>query len=199
MRTILKISCAVSILAVFFVTSVLAEDKNPQSPTPKTAAPGQKDKRAFTHAELLEHLIGILEHERDIINLVPGLKEIAGSKDKEVSYAYQGTPIDKLDQEKLDKLYVKVQNEAVRIRTDRLNKQLESLRQSQQAIRNAQQAAQPPVIPAPPPKPPYVPPVPQNPNVIQVQNPYVPPATPQPPKTPQPQQPATQPPQPPKR
>ena len=108
-------------------------------------------------------MTGTLEHEEEILSFIPGLKKEKDAEGK-VFYAYQGVKLSDMDRKELDKLFNKVQQEAVRIRTEKLNRQLESIRQAEQATRAAQQAArtatpppQPPKAPAPPPATPQIP------------------------------------------
>jgi hypothetical protein len=109
-----------------------------------------------TREELAESLKGMLENNGEIVNLIPELKARKDA-DGNVSYVYRGTSLEKLDDKTFRKLYQKTQSEAARIRTERLNRQLESIRQAQAAANAAHQASRTPRVVTPPPQPPRVP------------------------------------------
>lgn len=127
----------------------------------KEPATKMKTRTAMTSAELAEHIKGMLEHEDEILNFIPDLKKEKDSAGN-IFYTYQGLKIENMDKERLDKLFSRIQNEAVRVRTERLNKQLESIRQAQQASIAAQQASRVPTVVTPP-RPPQPPPTPPKP------------------------------------
>lgn len=138
--------------------------------------------KEMTKDEMLKRMKDILHREEDVMNFIPGLKS---EKDAEgnIYYTYQGTKIENLDKATLTKIFGRVRTEAVRLRTDRLTKQLENLRRIQQLTGNAGNPAA--RIPATPPRPPaaiHVPPVqvtvPPNPPQI----PKAPPVPPAPPR-----------------
>ncbi len=140
----------------------------------KEPAATQTARIEMTPIMMAERIAETLLHEDEILNFIPGLKKEKVSDGKDF-YTYQGVKIDELDKEKLQELYNKVNNEAVRIRTERLNRQLESINQAHQATIAAQQALRVPRPVAPPPQPP-----PTNPTVVQPPKP--PPMPPVPPR-----------------
>lgn len=144
----------------------------------------RKTRNEMTGPELVERIRNLADQEEEVVNFTPGLKQEKG-EDGNTFYTYEGVKLEDLDREKLDKILSRVQNEAVRIRTDRLNRQLESIRMAQQATENAQRASQirPPAISAPPQQPPRIPQPPQSPpNTSQTQAPKPPPVPPAPPR-----------------
>ena len=149
-----------AIACAFLISCAQAADK-----------PVKEPRKEFTKEEIVTHMKGILDREPNVLNFVQGLERAnAGG---ESFYTYQGVKLEELDKEKLNKLFSRIKNEAVRIRTERLSRQLESINQAniiaQQAARNAQ-------VPVPPPQPP---------KIIQPPNiPKTPPALPQIPKPP---------------
>jgi hypothetical protein len=156
-----------------------------------SATTAKKAPYPYPREGIIEHIINELNTLDEILGLVPGLKQIKGG-DGKVSYTYQGIRLEDLKDKELQSLYSKINGEASKIRTDRLNKQLESIRQAQQAIMNAQQTARTINTFRPPPQPPVQtqlqpPPTPPQPPVVQ-------PQPPQPQRQPQPP-----PPQPPRR
>ena len=125
---------------------------------------GEKPRAKFTKKEILEHLNGVLEYEEGVLGFVKELKKDKDENGK-VFYRYLGTRLEDLDEETLNTVFVRVQNEAGRIRAERLNKQLENIQQAQRATLAAQQAQRaaftppqpPPRPPQPPPQPPQIP------------------------------------------
>lgn len=142
----------------------------------KPAAPAAKiplpPKKAFTKDEIAKHVKEMLDHEEEVINLIPGLKKSMTEKG-ESFYTYEGTRLEDLDKGTLDKIFSRMNQEVTRIRTERLNKQLESIRHAQQITSAAAGAAK---IPTPPPQPPRIY---SGPSV-----PSTPPSVAQPPRTP---------------
>lgn len=159
-------------LCLITVPHSQAADKKP------AAIPAVKEtknqKREMTPDELRQYLIETLDHEAEVFSFIPELK-----KEKEGVYTYKGKKVEDLDNEQLQGVFKRVQNEIVRIRTERLNRQLESIRQAQQAITNAQRASRPSAAPTPPPQPPQQIKIPQPP-----QTPPAPPKIPAPPPQP---------------
>ena len=139
----------------------------PVKETKKIEAP-KKERKSMTKGELAADIIKNLDREDSILGLVPGLEKKSGPGGKEY-YAYQGTMLQDLDKETLDKIFGRVRNEALRLRTDKLNRQLETVRRASvtgavvsQAPRSPvpQAINNPPRIPRtiqPPPKPPAPP------------------------------------------
>ena len=167
---------------------VNAQAKGPQA-AGAPVAEADKSKRTrkdLTKEELIQYIKDRLDREEGVLNFVPELKKETDAAGN-MYYAYQGTRLENLDKEKLDKLFLRVQNELVRIRTERLNRQLESIRRIQR-LTTQQQVPRVPNVAIPPPPPQ----IPQNPPAaIQV------PRTPSSPPSPPPQVPKTSPAQPP--
>ncbi|MFH0763434.1 MAG: hypothetical protein V1927_00315 [Candidatus Omnitrophota bacterium] len=126
--------------------------------------------KEVTKEELLSHMKGLLDHEEGALNFIPELKKVKIGEDN--FYTYQGVKLEDIDKEKLMKIFSRIQGEIGRIRTERLNKQLESINQAARASMAAQQAArgsrvaippkpptviQPPRVPQPPPAQPQIP------------------------------------------
>lgn len=144
----------------------------------ETAVATTKPWADLTVPELTEYIEGVLDYEEEILNFIPELKKEEDATGN-VFYTYEGVRLSELDMEKLDKVFVRVRNEDVRIRTERMNEQLQSIQRSQQAIMAAQQASRASVIVTPPPQPPQAPPTPSS--ASQIPKPP-PPPPPQPPR-----------------
>ena len=126
-----------------------------------------KPKKELTKAEMVEHIKGNLDRLEEILNFIPGLTKETDPAGN-MTYAYKGKSLEDLDQEELTKLYGRVSNEAVRLRTERLNRQLESIRRANEITRQVRQGIPVPQIPAPPPKSPAVYTPPQPPRTLPV-------------------------------
>jgi CxxC motif-containing protein len=143
----------------------------PVKESKKMEAP-KKERKDMTKSELAAEISKNLDREESILNLIPGLEKKVDPNGKEY-YAYQGKKLDDLDKDTLDKILGRVRNEALRIRTDKLNRQLETVRR---ANAMAATASRVPRVPVPPTinVPPQVP--------RSVQPPSKPPAPPAPPR-----------------
>lgn len=95
---------------------------------PVTAEAPQKE---LTKAEKLERVNESLNNFAEIMNFIPDLKKEVDSNGK-ASYTFQGKKLENLDDETLGKLFGRVRNEASRIRTERVNKQLNFIRKMEQ-------------------------------------------------------------------
>jgi len=142
--------------------------KQPPAPA-KIAAPkieSPKDKE-MTKGEMLAELKEDLADNDEVFDAVPGLKASAG-QDGNAVYTYENTPLDELSKEDLTKLYSRVRQALVKIRTDRIQRQLERVRRIDMLQRTAippqppriPAQAQPPRIPAAPPSAPRTTPSP---------------------------------------
>ena len=131
-------------------------------------------KKEFTKEEMLEHVLFTLEHEEEVLNYIPELRKEKGPEGKFV-YRYRGVRLEDLDEKNMREAFRRINNEASRIRMERLNKQLENIRRSQQAVEAANRAAaqqriisqsvmsQPPKPPPSIPRPPQIPQIPKPP------------------------------------
>ena len=144
------------------------------APTP---AQPVKAKRAsdMSTDELVREIADALEDDPEIMNYIPYLKKSKDPEGKEF-YMYMETRLERLDRERLEKIFTRVRQERTRLRTERITRQLESIRQAQQAAAIAQQASRIPRIVTPPPQPPRIPSTPTNTQVPKP--PQAPPAVP---------------------
>ena len=134
----------------------------------KMPEPPKKVRKDMTKGELAADIADNLEEDDSILNLVPGLEKKSDPEGREY-YTYQGVKLEDLDIDTLDNIFGRVRNESLRLRTDRLNRQIDTVRRAS-AIRTAvPQVSRPPVPPRintppqaprsvqPPPRPPAPP------------------------------------------
>ncbi|MDD5136784.1 MAG: hypothetical protein PHN63_05510 [Candidatus Omnitrophica bacterium] len=152
----------------------------------KAAEPAKADaaraKKPLTKEDLIERITRNLDRVDEIINFIQGLKKETDPAGKAI-YTFQGTKIEDLDKDTLTRLYSRVSAEAVRIRTEKINKQLENIRRAEQLSHQVRPIVSTPFTP------PSLPPVVN----VPPQTPSTPHTVTEPPKTP------TPPPAPPKR
>ena len=157
-------------LAWFLISSGFCADDKPVQPKPaEHEKPAELKKAAepekpLTRADKLKSIQGNLENLPEILSFVPGIKKEADAAGK-ATYTYQGKKIEDLDDEQLGKLYARVGNEGVRLRTERLNRQLDTIRRAEQVNRQNRQLMLPPRVPTPPYQPPKIPQIPQTPKI----------------------------------
>ena len=149
--------------------------KEPEEEAPKRKAP-PKRKVVIPKERMLEVINRRLKVFPQIIDIIPYLSRGEVTEEGEVEYRYilsDGTQVklEDLDKDTLYNLYVRVNNEATRLHTERILRQIQ---QQEQLMRSMKGAPRPPRQPVSPPQPP-----PEPPKV------YTPPRTPaQPPSVP---------------
>jgi len=92
----------------------------------KAAAASKKQRKDMTKAELAADITKNLNREESILNMIPGLEKKSGPEGKEY-YTYKGTKLEDIDRDTLDKIFGKVRSEALRLRTDKVNRQIETV------------------------------------------------------------------------
>ena len=126
-------------------------------PEKKEAVPAIAKKRPpekkYTKDEMVNTIKDILDDEEEMLGFMPSMKKETDEKGLAI-YRFDGTKLEDLDDVILKKLFNKVRQEVTRIRTDRLNRQLENIRRNQQLTTGAGRT--PAQIPAPPPSIPQV-------------------------------------------
>jgi hypothetical protein len=105
---------------------------------------------------MLAELNESLGETEDLIGVIPGLKAVTDRYGK-VGYTYGGVAMESLSKEDLTKLLSRVRQALVKIRTDRIQKQLEIIKRTEK-IQSAADMKQPPRLPAAPPSLPKAPP-----------------------------------------
>lgn len=130
----------------------------------------QKSVGDMTQEELLSAMKKTLDSNKDILNNIPEIKKERAPDGKEY-YTYKGMSIDALDKDTLRKVIVRVRNENIRLRTERINRQLDNIKKSGPVGGGAHMGI-PPTVKLPPqtprvivtpPMPPKVPKVPPTP------------------------------------
>lgn len=154
---------------VFIFTPFAFSSEDNTKPVVKKEEPAQP-KKEFTRDEKMKAIKSNLDSFGEITNSVQGLKKEADASGA-AFYTLQGTKIEDLNDDALDKLFSRVNTEAVRLRTDRLNRQLETIRRANEITRMNRQATAVPNIPktyTPPYQAPAIPkPVPKTPIPIK--------------------------------
>lgn len=146
--------------------------------TPEIAAPVVEPPKSLdkiTDEDIIGRLVKAVDRREEILNFVPGLVKERGG-DGKIFYSYNGVKIDELDRASLEKLYVRVRQEAVRINTERLNKQVETINRAGALSGVGRQTSQIPRAPVVTSTPPRLPTVPTAQSLPQT--PKGPPATP---------------------
>ncbi len=138
-------------------------DASRKTPPQAAASKAQTPVKEVTKEEMLSELREDLADNDELFDAVPGLKASAGQNGNAV-YTYKDIVLDELSKEDLTKLYSRVNQALVKIRTDRIQRQLETIRQVERFQRPAN-PPQPPRIPVAPPSAPRTlqspPPAPQ--------------------------------------
>lgn len=128
-------------------------ETKPGSPAPVVTPKAALPKKTYTKEEMIVDVKETLDDEEELLNFIPGLKKATTEKGESL-YTYEGMKLEELDQEKLRKIFTRVRQEATRIRTDRLSRQLETIRRTQQLTAVAAGGA--PKMPVAPPAPPRI-------------------------------------------
>lgn len=119
------------------------------------------EKKEMTRQETMDEISKSLADNEEIFNMVPGLSSQKG-EDGKVSYAFKASGLESLSKEDLDKLLVKVHQALVRIRTERIQRQIDAVRRADRYKAISAPPAPPSVPKGQPstPKIPKTPPVP---------------------------------------
>jgi len=130
--------------------------ESPKVESSRAAAPKAQTKdKEVTKEEMLAELKEDLSDNDEVFDAISELKAIAGQNGNAV-YTYKDTVLDELSKEGLTELYGRVRRALVKIRTDRIERQLETIKQVERFQRVAN-PPQPPRIPAAPPSAPRTP------------------------------------------
>ncbi len=154
------------LLSLFLLafSSSAAISADPAKGQIKQSAQPAKSKE-MSKDDLVTQIEGTINRLQDVLNYVPGLKKVTDNAGK-VTYLYQDKKLQDLSKEQLIRLNSRINSEAVRIRTDRLTRQLESISRANKMANQRAPAAPPsvyvpPRAPSAPPSQPKVPPQPQ--------------------------------------
>jgi hypothetical protein len=134
----------------------------PEAGAEKTALPETKlEKKEMTQDETLADLKESIGENDELFDIIPELKSEKDTGGK-FHYTFNGIKLEELSKEDLGKLATRVRQTLVKLRTDRIERQLETVRRVQniQRIPAPTQVQQPPRIPSQPSSPPKGPPAP---------------------------------------
>lgn len=125
----------------------------PQAATNKAEAPKARvPKKDMTREEMILELKEDLKHDEELFDLFPDMKSKKGD-DGNVYFTFKGVKIEDMPKEDIDNLLTKVRQALTKIRTDRIERQLEIVRRVERINRTAA-PLQSPRIPAAPPSAP---------------------------------------------
>lgn len=152
----MSVAAAIFLATLFYPGSLIAEEKAAKEPVPLS------DRDSEDLIDRIEYDLSVFGGE--IAALVPQLKKKKSAKE-EIYYVYADDTLGEcefkdLPRPKLEALYIRVRNEATRLNSERIARQLESIRRATQAATAAMPPPQPPRIPKtpePPPRPPDIP------------------------------------------
>jgi hypothetical protein len=136
-------------------------EKAPAEKAPAEKAP-RKEKKIPSKGEMISVVKRRLEALPEIVDMIPGLSGRQKARGEGVEYYYAppggiAMKIEELDEKTLYSLYVKVNQQATIINTERINRQL----RQQEQLRRLQEQQRIPQVPAGPPRtPPTQPPTP---------------------------------------
>ena len=146
-------------IIVFSMIALLA------SFTAAAAAAGKpKPIEKMTKEEVVKSIKAVIDAEEGVLDTFPAVKKEKAA-DGTVSYTYQGVKLEGLQRDMLVKLLGRIRGEAVRIRTERIGRQLAAIKQAENITHLAGGSpgriqSAPPGIPRIPPSVPQVPKVP---------------------------------------
>jgi len=110
----------------------------------------------MTKGEMLAALKEDLADNNEIFDMVPELKATVSHQDGKTVYTFNGAALESLSKEDLTNLFGRVRNALVKIRTDRIQKQLETIKQVER-LRVITSPRQPPHAPSATPSVPKIP------------------------------------------
>lgn len=143
----------------------------PQAAANKAEAPKARvPKKDMTREEMVLELKEELKHNEELFDLFPDMKSKKGD-DGNAYFTFKGIKIEDMPKEDLDNLLTKVRQALTKIRTDRIERQLEIVRRVERLNRAAAPVQSPrvPVVPPSAPRavsaPPSPPSAPRSPSI----------------------------------
>ena len=156
------------VIALSFGLSAAYGVESSQTTAPKVQAPVKEVTKEELLAELKEGLAG----NEDLFDMIPGLKVEKDAAGK-VFYTFKGAKLEDLPKDDLNGLFAKSHQAIVRVRTERIQRQLETVANTQRT-QNMAASSQPPRMSA---SAPSLPGISSRPSVPRT--PSLPPAMPQ--------------------
>lgn len=134
----------------------------PQAAANKAEAPKARvSKKDMTREEMVLELKEELKYNEELFDLFPDMKSKKGD-DGNVYFTFKGVKIEDMPKEDIDNLLTKVRQALTKIKTDRIERQLEIVRRVER-LNRAAAPLQSPRAPAAPPSAPSVPSAPPSP------------------------------------
>lgn len=128
----------------------------PQAAANKAEAPKARvSKKDMTREEMVLELKEELKYNEELFDLFPDMKSKKGD-DGNVYFTFKGVKIEDMPKEDIDNLLTKVRQALTKIKTDRIERQLEIVRRVER-LNRAAAPLQSPRAPAAPPSAPSVP------------------------------------------
>lgn len=128
----------------------------PQAAANKAEAPKARvPKKDMTREEMVLELKEELKYGEELFDLFPDMKSKKGD-DGNVYFTFKGVKIEDMPKEDIDNLLTKVRQALIKIRTDRIERQLEIVRRVER-LNSAAAPPQGPRVPAAPPSAPRAP------------------------------------------
>lgn len=164
MNKIIFVLTSIIVLSTWIFTSdsFCAGEKAPDKPkiaAPKADTPNAKpSKKEMTRDEMLAELKDSFDEADELFNMIHGLKAET-DKNGKVYYMIGGVKLEDMENEDLSNLLIKVRQVLVKIRTERIQNQLETV----ERIHNLQRVVVPSQAPAAPATPRSAPRTPQAP------------------------------------
>ncbi len=150
-RILIMVAIISSVLGIFALAKT-----QPKTEPPKALRNIEKEE--MTRDEMFADLKESIEEDDEIFDMVPELKA-EKDKDGKFYYTFKGIRLEKLSKEDLDKLLARVNQVLVKLRTDRIQNQLETVKRVQniQRMSASPQVQQPPRTPSQGPSAPRTP------------------------------------------
>jgi uncharacterized phage infection (PIP) family protein YhgE len=143
---------ALFVLSAAYSSGAVKSEESKQLSAPKTEPPqavvskDQPKDKEKTKEEMLAELKEDLADNDEVFDALPELKT-GTDRNGNAVYTYKNTALNELSKEDLTNLYDRVRQALVKIRTDRIQRQLETINQVERLQRMAN-TPQPPRIPA---------------------------------------------------
>jgi hypothetical protein len=167
-----KIITVIFVCAFMTVSLVFAaEQKQPAKPAQaaQVAGPGQAVKQ-MTPEEVVKELTRMLNYNKELIKLVPGLEMVKDDKGN-IYYTYKQKDgkvvrLEDLDRETLESIFLTVRSDMIRRNTEMTTRQMREIKRIQDMNRQARELRRPvtttttykpPALPPKVPKPTYTP------------------------------------------
>ncbi|MBI5123824.1 MAG: hypothetical protein HZA72_00205 [Candidatus Omnitrophica bacterium] len=151
------IICVLPCLLLSFtlvMPSFCEANKAPAKKAKPEIAAAKAPEKEMTKEEMVNEIKDILTEEDEILGLIQGLKSQKDPAGK-VSYSYNGVGLENISKDELSSLLSRARQMATKLRTERIQNQMEAVRQVDRL--KAVSAPHATALPASPPRPPGAP------------------------------------------